>query len=1037
MADGRVTIDVIMDDGSVKKGVANLNSSFSDLGAGANNASSKIKSIAGAVGAVAIVGKVFEGLKSTITDAVKRVDTLNNAQRTFKNMGFSAQQSKAAMAGLNKSIKGLPTSLDQAVSGVQLLAGSTGDIGKSQQVFSALNDGIIGFGGSTDNVNEAVRQLSQAFAGGKVDAETWNSMLDNGLGPALNAVAKKMGMTSSQLKDGLSTGKVSVTDFQNALIDLDKNGGGGLVSLHQIALDATAGIGTTFTNMKTAAVRAMASLLTVLQGPIVGALTLASNLFSLFSNVVDKVASAISNVVKAGGPMATVFRTIGAVLTGAGASIATFVGLIAGMYVMNQVVTIFNTAKVALLAFANPVTIVIAVIAGLVVAFMTLYNSSQTMQKAFASIKTALSPLKNTFADLKAVIDVFVSAFKNARNATESSSKSIANSGSGFKSFLATINKVASAIDLYLTRSLSKVVPYIQQFGTWLGTGSRAAQIGAAVFTKIGLALAGITGPLGLIIAGLSTLVVAWMKTGQLNMNGLTTAIQSVANNFGTMVPKIAGFAVQIVQGLASGLSSAMPQITGVMIQVVPTILNAIVTALPALMSAGTQIITSLVNAIVSVLPSLIQAGVQIITSLMNAIIAALPTLIQAGIQIITALLNGIVAVLPMLIMAGMQILMALVNAIIQNLPQILNAAIQIITALLNGLVQMLPLLLQAAIQIIMALVTGIIQNLPQIIMAGVQLIMALATALIQMLPQLVIAAFQLIVALVGALISAIPQLLSAGVQLISALLQGILSLLGAIGSAAIRLGTTALNGIKGFISRMLAAGKSLVQNVVSGISSGISKAASAAKNVANSAWNAVKGFGSKMLSAGKDFVNGFVNGIKGAVGKAVSAAKGMAKSAVDAAKNLLHIHSPSRVMFEIGSYTGEGFTNGIQSWVDQAGKVSKQLAGAAVDGVNGLQLPKNDMLAGLLSGNITAEAALNVGSKLAPTSNVVNNYNTTNNSENGMSGKALKYLQVIAGKSTVIDGSSVARGLSSFSSSVNAERQAMTERGLAIDTHI
>lgn len=419
MADGRVEIDVIMDDGSVRKGTANINKQLNDLGTSATGAGSKIKGIAGAVGAVAVVGAAFQGLKSVIGDAVSRVDTLNNSNRTFKNMGFSAQESKSAMEALDKSIKGLPTSLDSAVSGVQMLAGSTGDIGKSQQLFSALNDGIIGFGGSAENVSETVRQLSQAFAGGKVDAETWNSMLDNGLGPALNAVAKKMGMTSASLKAGLSDGSVSVEAFQNALIDLDKNGGGGLVSLHQIAKDATAGIGTNFANMKTAAVRAMASVLTVLQGPITGAINILSSTFSYLSKGIDLVANAIKKIVAGGGPLGAVFQVIGAAVSGAGAAIAVFVGIIAGLYVFNQIASMIRVAAAAIMAFASPITIAIAAVAGLIVAFTTLYNSSATFKSAIDGIKGALSPLKAVIDAVKSSIKVFADAFNAARTATD------------------------------------------------------------------------------------------------------------------------------------------------------------------------------------------------------------------------------------------------------------------------------------------------------------------------------------------------------------------------------------------------------------------------------------------------------------------------------------------------------------------------------------------------------------------------------------------------------------------------------------------
>lgn len=208
-------------------------------------------------------------ITSNLDGAISRIDTLNNSSRNFQNMGVSVGVVKEQMTALQGAIKGLPTGLDSAVSGVQLLTSSlNGDMPRSVSVFKALNDGILGFGGSSEMVTSAVTQLSQSFSNGKIDAETWNSMINSGLGPSLNAIAKTMGMTSGQLKEGLSSGKVSADKFNDALVNLDKNGGGGLASLSQIAQDGTKGIATSMTNAKTAVTRGVADLVTSINNGI-------------------------------------------------------------------------------------------------------------------------------------------------------------------------------------------------------------------------------------------------------------------------------------------------------------------------------------------------------------------------------------------------------------------------------------------------------------------------------------------------------------------------------------------------------------------------------------------------------------------------------------------------------------------------------------------------------------------------------------------------------------------------------------------------
>lgn len=250
-------------------------------------------------GAFATVGsKAVNMVSDSLDGAISRIDTLNNSDRAFSNMGFSAEETKKAMDNLQGAIKGLPTGLDGAVKGVQLLAGSTEDVGKSVDIFKAMNDGILGFGGNAEMVDNAIVQLSQSFSNGKVDAETWNSMINSGLGPTLNAMAKQMGKTTGELKAGLSDGSISVKEFQDRLIDLDKNGGGGIKSLNQIAKDSTKGISTSISNAKTAITRGVADMITKLND-------------GLAKNKLPTLSDMISN---AGARAEAVFKKIGTII---------------------------------------------------------------------------------------------------------------------------------------------------------------------------------------------------------------------------------------------------------------------------------------------------------------------------------------------------------------------------------------------------------------------------------------------------------------------------------------------------------------------------------------------------------------------------------------------------------------------------------------------------------------------------------------------------------------------------------------------------
>lgn len=247
---------------------------------------------------VAVGVGIGAAIVSNVDNAIKRVDTLNNSARTFANMGFSAKETDSAMKALDQSIRGLPTSLDSAVRGVQLLAGATNDVGQAQRIFTSLNNAIIGFGGNAEQVEGAIIQMSQAFSNGKVDAQTWNSLIQNGLGPALNAIARDMGITTGELKSGLSEGTVSVKEFQNALIEMNTKGGGGMKSFEQIAKDATSGISTGWQNMNTAITRGIASIIESIGSTNIS--NAISNFGSGFEGVLKWVSALIPQLVNTG-----------------------------------------------------------------------------------------------------------------------------------------------------------------------------------------------------------------------------------------------------------------------------------------------------------------------------------------------------------------------------------------------------------------------------------------------------------------------------------------------------------------------------------------------------------------------------------------------------------------------------------------------------------------------------------------------------------------------------------------------------------------
>ena len=77
----------------------------------------------------------------------------------------------------------------------------------------------------------------------------------------------------------------------------------------------------------------------------------------------------------------------------------------------------------------------------------------------------------------------------------------------------------------------------------------------------------------------------------------------------------------------------------------------------------------------------------------------------------------------------------------------------------------------------------------------------------------------------------------------------------------------------------------------------------------------------------GTDTVNGFIKGAESKYDQVYNAYKKVAERANRAVKDTLDIHSPSRVMMQLGEYTAEGFADGVLMEMDTVENAFKKMA--------------------------------------------------------------------------------------------------------------
>lgn len=139
--------------------------------------------------------------------------------------------------------------------------------------------------------------------------------------------------------------------------------------------------------------------------------------------------------------------------------------------------------------------------------------------------------------------------------------------------------------------------------------------------------------------------------------------------------------------------------------------------------------------------------------------------------------------------------------------------------------------------------------------------------------------------------------------------------------SNAVSAGSRFISGIAGFMSALPGNIASWLSGVISTVVGWVSQFASNATSAASQfASNLIDGLASipgQVTSIGSNIIQGMVDGVTGAAGRLIDSVKGAVDDAINSAKNLLGIHSPSRVFRKIGQYTMQGAALGVDDDAD------------------------------------------------------------------------------------------------------------------------
>ncbi|MCH9393607.1 tape measure protein [Limosilactobacillus reuteri] len=594
------------------------------VSAGGSSISSTFKSMAGAMGVVAIAGKAWDVVKDSMSGAINRFDTLNKYPVVMKALNYSTKDVAKSTAILSKGIDGLPTSLQDVTSVAQQLAPLTGSATKASKSAIALNNAFLASGASVADTSRGLQQYTQMLSTGKVDLMSYRTLMET-MPIALRKVANSFGFTGKSaeqdLYKALQSGQITVDQLNDRFIKLN----GGVNGFAQLAKKNSEGIGTSFANLKNAVVKNLANMLSAIDNGFKQAG------FGSIAQVLDNMKGSINSA----------FQVIGPVVTNATVVILNFAKVIGGALKSAFSNDIFKTAVVGILGFVGAV-----MAAHKVISIFTTLRSAIVGLSVIAkagNLAMAFSEAMSTLAKTSKIAGGAMKAFS-----------AVASLGP-WGIIAVAIAAVVAALTYFFTQTKTGKALW-QEFTTWL-SGAWQSLVGVAttVWNAIGNAI---------------NAVVNFIKP---YWQGLVTFFTGIWTSI------VAGVA-PIWQGLVNVFNSIISAIVAVW-QALAPIIVPIVAGVVAIIGATLITIVTVFQTVWNMLVPIVQAVWQLISAIVTTAISVLGTVIQTGLAVIVAIWNVVWNTFSIVVSTVWNV----ISTIISTTLNVIAGIIQAITAAIQG----------------------------------------------------------------------------------------------------------------------------------------------------------------------------------------------------------------------------------------------------------------------------------------------------------------------------------------------------------------
>lgn len=865
----------------------------------------------------AILSATDKGFSSTIKNAIKSTDTLGSKLTSGFNFGVLTGMGQQAFAKLSAGVSGLVGEINQSAASWKTFESNMKMLGKGDEIEKTKKElqsfaeetiysssdmastfaqmAAVGvddtaelvksFGGlaaAAENPQQAMKTLSQQAtqmaAKPNVAWQDFKLMLEQT--PAgIAAVAKEMGMTTSELVTAVQDGEVSTKRFFNAM---KKAAGTGtalnkMATQYKTAGQAAAGLQETVANKLTSAFNVVSQL------SIDWISTLVDKIGGIDGQAIaDKVQVGVDKILEfwdaakeafagTGTEIGSAFKAVASAVGGALKSMGNGKSVMSGFKkIMQSIADVVKKVANFFEKHADTIGKMIPTIVKLAGAFLKL------------KIINSLPIIGSLSRGLLALGKLGIGAL--AKGIGGLATKGIGALASKIP-FLSKFGQTASVAGEASVQSGANMLKSAQSFAL-MGVAVLAIAAGIALLAFSAISLANAGGPAIAVMAGL---VIALVGLGA----GMAFLLNFLAPMSAQLMPAatamlVLGAAVVVVAvglallaGVAILLANSGGLAIGVMVGLVAVVALLAVgaAALAPALVAGAAGFTAFGAALLMVAAAALVAAVAVVI-----ISTALPTLAQYGLQ-------GALAIAAL----GAAMIVFAAGAAVAGVALVVMAA---------GIVAF-----------------GI---------AAVAAAVGVAAFGIAMAASAVgVAAMALGLKAVNSTMKTISKNAKATAKSLKSMQKSVKTVesgLSALGSKAKSAMSKVTSAFDNTASKAQSAGQKVGTGFTLGMQGGLASAPVVAVTMVNMALVALSAGYARAYGAGAYIGIGFANGMLSQLGVIQAAANKMAAAADKAVRAKAKIKSPSRVSMALGEYWGEGYVEGIGNMINDAWKMTEQL---------------------------------------------------------------------------------------------------------------